>query len=47
LVCRSYIYLGREKVVHTKKEEDEEIKMMYDEMKKFLCKPQVMMVCIV
>ena len=37
----------REKVVHAKKEEGEEIKMMYYEMKKFLYKPQVVIVCII
>jgi hypothetical protein len=39
--------LGREKVVHAKKEEGEEIKVRYDERKKFLCKPLVMIVYIV
>jgi hypothetical protein len=39
--------LGREKVVHAKKEEGEEIKVKYDERKKFLYKPQVVIVCIV
>jgi hypothetical protein len=34
-------------VVHAKKEDGEKIKVMYDEMKKFLCKQQVVMVCIV
>jgi hypothetical protein len=28
--CRSYICLAREKMVHAKKEEGEEIKVMYD-----------------
>jgi hypothetical protein len=36
---RSYIYLGRENVVHAKKEEGEEINVRYDKRKKFLCKP--------
>jgi len=44
---RSYVYFGREKVVHAKKEEREEIKVMHDENKRFLCKPQVMIVYIV
>jgi hypothetical protein len=39
--------LGREKMVYAKKEKGEEIKVMYDEIKMFLCKPQVVMVCIV
>jgi hypothetical protein len=39
--------LGREKVVHAKKEEGEEINVKYDERKKFLYKPQVVIVCIV
>jgi len=39
--------LGREKMVHAKKEEREEIKVKYDERKKFLYKPQVVIVCIV
>jgi hypothetical protein len=34
-------------MVHAKKEEEEKIKVMYDERKKFLCKPQVVIVCIV
>jgi hypothetical protein len=34
-------------VVHAKKEEGEEIKARYDESKKFLRKPQVVIVCIV
>ena len=43
-----YIYmLGRENVVHAKKEEKEEIKVRHDEKKKFLCKPQVVIVFIV
>jgi hypothetical protein len=29
------------------KKEEEKIKVMYDEMKRFFCKSQVMMVCIV
>jgi hypothetical protein len=29
--------LGRKKVVHAKKEEEEKIKVMYDERQKFLC----------
>jgi hypothetical protein len=44
---KSYICLGREKVVHAKKEEGEEIKVRYDESKTFLFKPQVVIVCIV
>ena len=44
---RSYICLGREKVVHAKKEEGEKIKVRYDKRKKFICKPQVVVVCIV
>jgi hypothetical protein len=49
VACRSYICFGREKVGHAKKEEREreEIKVRYDERKKFLCKPQVVIVCIV
>jgi hypothetical protein len=39
--------LGREKVVHSKKEEKEEIKVRHDERKKFLCKPPAVIVCIV
>jgi hypothetical protein len=39
--------LEREKVVHAKKEERDEIKMRYDKNKKFLCKSQVVIVCIV
>jgi hypothetical protein len=39
--------LGREKVVHAKKEEGEKIKLKYDERKKFLYKPQSVIVCIV
>jgi hypothetical protein len=38
VACRSYIYAWREKVVHAKKEDGEEIKVKYDERKKFLCK---------
>jgi hypothetical protein len=38
--------LGREKIVHAKKEEGEKIKMRYDESKMFLCKPQAIIVCI-
>jgi hypothetical protein len=34
-------------VVHAKKEDGEEIKVMYDERKKFFSKPQVVIVCIV
>jgi len=34
-------------VVHAKKEEEEEIKVKYDERKKFLCKPKGVIVCIV
>jgi hypothetical protein len=35
-------------VIHTEKEEGEKIKIRYDERKKkFLCKPQVVIVCIV
>jgi hypothetical protein len=37
----------REKTVHAKKEKGEKINVMYDEMKMFLYKPQVVMVCIV
>ena len=36
---RSYICLGREKVVHAKKEEGEKIKVRHDENRKFLYKP--------
>jgi hypothetical protein len=39
--------LGREKMVHAKKEKEEEINVRHDERKKFLCKPQVVIVCIV
>jgi hypothetical protein len=49
-VYRSYICLGREKMVHAKKEEGEKIKLKYDERKKFLYKPRsviVYIVCIV
>jgi hypothetical protein len=47
VACRSYVGLGRKKLVNTKKkEEGEKINMMYDEIKKFLCKPKVVMVCI-
>ena len=38
--------LGREKVVHAKKEEGEEINVRHDEKKKVLCKPRVVIVCI-
>jgi hypothetical protein len=31
----SYVCLGREKVVHAKKEEGEKIKVLYDERKSF------------
>jgi hypothetical protein len=34
-------------VVHAKKEEGDEIKVRPDESKKFLCKPQIVIVCIV
>jgi len=46
VICRSYICLGKEKVVHVDKEEGEEIKVRYNERKKFLCKPQETIVCI-
>jgi hypothetical protein len=36
---------GKEKVIHAKKEKGEEIKVMHDESKKFLCKPQAVIVC--
>ena len=39
--------LGRKKVVHAKKEERDEIKVGHDERKKFLDKPQVVIICIV
>jgi hypothetical protein len=39
--------LGREKIIHAKKEKEEEIKVGHDKRKKFLCKPQVVIVCIV
>jgi hypothetical protein len=45
--CRSYICLGKEKVIYAKKEEGEKIKVKYDERKKFLYKPHVVIVCIV
>jgi hypothetical protein len=32
-------------VIQAKKEEGEEIKVRHDESKKFLCKPQVVIVC--
>jgi flagellar motor switch protein FliM len=32
-------YVWGEKVIHTKKEEGEKIKVRCDERKKFLCKP--------
>ena len=35
MACRSYICLKREKVLHAKKEEVEEIKVRYDERKNF------------
>jgi hypothetical protein len=47
MVYRSYAYLRREKVVYAKKVEEDEIKVRHDESKKILCKPQVMIVCIV
>jgi hypothetical protein len=34
-------------MVNAKKEEGEKIKVRHDERKKFLCKPQVVIVCIV
>jgi hypothetical protein len=37
----------REKMVYAKKKEGKEINVRYDESKKFLCKPQVIIVCIV
>jgi len=39
--------LTRENVVHAKKKEGAEIKIRYDEKKKFLCKLQVVIICIV
>jgi carbon monoxide dehydrogenase subunit G len=39
--------LGIEKMVHAKQEEGEKIKVRHDKIKKFLCKPQVVIVCIV
>jgi hypothetical protein len=39
--------LRRKKVVYAKKEEKEEIKVRYDKSKRFLCKPQVVIVYIV
>ena len=47
MVCRNYIYLGREKVVHAKKEEGERIKVRHDERKMFLYKLQAVIVYIV
>jgi hypothetical protein len=41
------IYAWREKMVHAKKEEGERIKLRHDERKKFLCKPHIVIVCIV
>ena len=38
--------LGREKMVHAKKEEEEEIKVRYDENKRFLYKPLQVIVCV-
>ena len=38
--------LGRENMVHAKKEEVEKINVRHDERKMFLYKPQVMTVCI-
>jgi ribosomal protein L25 (general stress protein Ctc) len=46
MIYRSYICLRREKVIYAKKEEGEEIKVRHDECKKFLCKPQAVIVCI-
>jgi hypothetical protein len=47
VVCGSYIYAwGEKRWSMLKKKMGEEIKVMYDEMKKFVCKPQVVMVCI-
>ena len=44
MACRSYICLGREKMIHAKKENGEKIKVKHDENKKFLCKQQVVIV---
>jgi hypothetical protein len=37
--------LGKEKVIHAKKEKGEEIKVRHDKSKKFLCKPHALIVC--
>jgi hypothetical protein len=37
--------LGRENVVHAKKEEENEINVRHDESKRFLYQPQVVIVC--
>jgi hypothetical protein len=34
-------------MVHAKKEKGEKIKVRHDERKKFLCKPQVVIICTV
>jgi len=44
---RSYVCLGRNKVIRAKKEGGKKIKERYDERKKFLYKTQVVIVCIV
>ena len=48
MTCRSYICLGERRWSILKiKEEKEEIKARYDEKKKILYKPQIVIVCIV
>jgi len=47
VVYRNYDCLGREKEVHAKKEEGEEIKVSHDKSKKFLYKPKIVIVYIV
>ena len=45
--CRSYMCLEEKMWSMLKRREREEIKMRHDKNKRFLCKPQVMIVCIV
>jgi hypothetical protein len=39
VTCKSYIYFGREKIVHAKKEGGKKIKVRHDESNKILYKP--------
>jgi hypothetical protein len=44
--CKSYIYFGRENIVHAKEEDGEKIKVRHDESNKVLYKPRIVIVCI-